>query len=159
MVIISCRIHGCIVFFSHSVPLKQKVKKSFWRDEQKDGTVLQIKDEGAAMDVDSTGLGPVSFSTLASRKVEEVGSANPVADFEALLARRDSTEWVGKAIQGMQKMIDRFFWSIVFFYRHLDISLNFVITRLCWYCPLLLKSLLRLSSDCLFANNIVRHKF
>lgn len=105
MVIISCRIHGCIVFFSHSVPLKQKVKKSFWRDEQKDGTVLQIKDEGAAMDVDSTGLGPVSFSTLASRKVEEVGSANPVADFEALLARRDSTEWVGKAIQGMQKMI------------------------------------------------------
>ena len=28
-----------------------------------------------------------------------------MADFEALLARRDSTEWVGKAIQGMEKMI------------------------------------------------------
>jgi ATP-dependent DNA helicase 2 subunit 2 len=51
------------------------------------------------MEVDS--VGPAS----SSRKVEEVGSANPVADFEALLARRDSPEWVGKAIQGMKKMI------------------------------------------------------
>lgn len=90
---------------SHSLFFKQKVKKSFWRDEQKDENMLQIKDEGAAMEVDSTALGPVSFSSLTSRKVEEVGSANPVADFEALLARRDSTEWVGKAIQGMEKMI------------------------------------------------------
>lgn len=65
--------------------------------------MLQIKDEEAGMEVDS--VGPVSFSSLASRKVEEVGSVNPVADFEALLARRDSPEWVGKAIQGMKKMI------------------------------------------------------
>ncbi|KAG0556988.1 hypothetical protein KC19_11G093300 [Ceratodon purpureus] len=92
--------------FSQVLPLiqntqKEKGKKSFWRDK-KDDNLLQIKDE-AGMEVDS--VGPVSFSSLASRKVEEVGSANPVADFEALLARRDSPEWVGKAIQGMKKMI------------------------------------------------------
>jgi len=93
------------LFFLSLFLFEQKVKKSFWRDEQKDEKVLQIKDEGAAMEVDSAGLGPVSFSSLASRKVEEVGSADPVADFEALMARRDSSEWVGKAIQGMEKMI------------------------------------------------------
>lgn len=92
------------------------MKKSFWKDEKKDENLPQIKDEnmlqikdenqpqvkdeGVSMDVDSAGLKSVS-----SRKVEEVGRVDPVADFEALLARRDSPEWVGKAIQGMEKVI------------------------------------------------------
>lgn len=61
---------------------------------------LEIKDE-AAMDV-----GPISFSSLVSKQVEEVGITNPVQDFEVLLARRDSSEWVPKALQGMKKIID-----------------------------------------------------
>lgn len=85
--------------------IQENGKKSFWKGERRDGNVLQIKDEPAFMDVDMKNPGSVSFNSLASRKVEEIGSANPVADFEALMARRDSPEWVGKAIQGMKKMI------------------------------------------------------
>ncbi len=67
----------------------------------KDGEVpLEIKDE-AAMDV-----GPISFSSLVSKQVEEVGITNPVQDFEVLLARCDSGEWLPKALQGMKKIID-----------------------------------------------------
>lgn len=51
---------------------------------------------------------------------------------------------------------DRVFVCLLSFYRHLDVDLDFVITRLCWYCPLSLKYLLRLRSDCLFANSILR---
>lgn len=83
---------------------KEKGKRSFWRDKLKDGEPLQIKDEEAAMDVDSTG-GPISFSKLAPMQVDKVRTADPVKDFETLLARRDSPEWVGKAVQGMKKMI------------------------------------------------------
>lgn len=80
---------------------KEKGRKRFWRERVKDGEVpLEIKDE-AAMDV-----GPISFSSLVSKQVEEVGIANPVQDFEVLLARRDSSEWVPKALQGMKKIID-----------------------------------------------------
>lgn len=90
---------------STSIFKQENGKKSFWKGERRDGNVLQIKDEPAFMDVDMKNPGSVSFNSLASRKVEEIGSANPVADFEALMARRDSPEWVGKAIQGMKKMI------------------------------------------------------
>lgn len=90
---------------STSIFKQENGKKSFWKGERRDGNVLQIKDEPAFMDVDMKNPGSVSFNSLASRKVEENGSANPVADFEALMARRDSPEWVGKAIQGMKKMI------------------------------------------------------
>lgn len=34
-------------------------------------------------------------------KVEKVGDSNPVEDFEAMISRRDSPEWVSKAIQSM----------------------------------------------------------
>lgn len=39
------------------------------------------------------------------RKVSEVGSLQPVKDFVAMLARRDSDEWVSKAIREMRKTI------------------------------------------------------
>jgi len=80
---------------------KEKGRKRFWRERVKDEEVpLEIKDE-VVMDV-----GPISFSSLVSKQVEEVGITNPVQDFEVLLARCDSGEWVPKALQGMKKIID-----------------------------------------------------
>lgn len=38
-------------------------------------------------------------------KVEEIGELNPVEDFEAIMRRRDSPEWVNKAINGMKAKI------------------------------------------------------
>lgn len=49
--------------------------------------------------------GQLSFDSLTARKVSEVGSIQPVQDFEAMLARRDSDEWVLKAIREMKKLI------------------------------------------------------
>lgn len=38
-------------------------------------------------------------------KVEKVGDSNPVGDFEAMISRRDSPEWVSKGIQSMKDKI------------------------------------------------------
>lgn len=38
-------------------------------------------------------------------KVEKIGDSNPVHDFEAIMSRRDSPEWVSKAIQYMKEKI------------------------------------------------------
>lgn len=35
-------------------------------------------------------------------KVETIGDVTPVPDFEAMISRRDSPEWVSKAIYGMK---------------------------------------------------------
>lgn len=40
-------------------------------------------------------------------KIETIGDLTPVQDFEAMISRRDSPEWVSKAIYGMKnKVID-----------------------------------------------------
>ncbi|KAI0500735.1 hypothetical protein KFK09_018951 [Dendrobium nobile] len=38
-------------------------------------------------------------------KVEKIGSSNPLKDFEEMMARRDGSKWVEKAIKGMQDHI------------------------------------------------------
>lgn len=38
-------------------------------------------------------------------KVEKIGDATPVQDFEAMISRRDSPKWVGKAIKDMKNKI------------------------------------------------------
>ncbi|XP_027107832.1 ATP-dependent DNA helicase 2 subunit KU80 isoform X2 [Coffea arabica] len=38
-------------------------------------------------------------------KTEKIGDANPVQDFEAMMSRRDSPEWVSKAIQYMKDKV------------------------------------------------------
>ena len=42
---------------------------------------------------------------MTARKVSEVGSLQPVEDFVSMLARRDSDEWVPKAIREIKKTI------------------------------------------------------
>uniref|UniRef100_A0A1D1Z9U1 ATP-dependent DNA helicase 2 subunit KU80 n=1 Tax=Anthurium amnicola TaxID=1678845 RepID=A0A1D1Z9U1_9ARAE len=52
------------------------------------------------------GLGNVASGILnavsSSMKVDKIGDLTPVKDFEAMIARRDSTEWITKAIKEMQ---------------------------------------------------------
>lgn len=38
-------------------------------------------------------------------KIEKIGDLTPIQDFEAMIARRDSPEWVDKAIMEMKKKI------------------------------------------------------
>lgn len=38
-------------------------------------------------------------------KVEKIGDSSPVQDFEAMMSRRDSPDWVSKAIQDMKNKI------------------------------------------------------
>ncbi|XAR63164.1 DNA helicase [Bertholletia excelsa] len=40
-----------------------------------------------------------------SVKVEKIGDSTPVQDFEAIMSRRDSPDWVNKAIKGMENKI------------------------------------------------------
>ncbi|KAF6138256.1 hypothetical protein GIB67_019426 [Kingdonia uniflora] len=49
-------------------------------------SVLSIKDESAT-------------------KIDSIGQLTPVQDFESMMCRRDSTEWVGKAVKDMKNLI------------------------------------------------------
>lgn len=46
-----------------------------------------------------------SSSNMSVVKVENIGNSTPLQDFEAMMSRRDSPEWVGKAINGMKTTI------------------------------------------------------
>ncbi|XP_057869345.2 ATP-dependent DNA helicase 2 subunit KU80 isoform X2 [Cryptomeria japonica] len=79
-------------------PKKDKMSKRFWRDK---APLSEEVGKDDSVDLQSD----ISFESLAARKVEEVGGLTPVQDFEAMLARRDSDEWVPKAIREMKKLI------------------------------------------------------
>ncbi|KAH9302338.1 hypothetical protein KI387_013921, partial [Taxus chinensis] len=82
-------------------PKKDKASRSFWRDKPSlpEEVGKDVGDDFADLQSD------ISFDSLAARKVEQVGGLTPVQDFEAMLARRDSDEWVPKAIREMKKLI------------------------------------------------------
>lgn len=48
---------------------------------------------------------PNSSEYTSAVKVEKVGDATPVQDFEAMINRRDSPQWIGKAIKDMKNKI------------------------------------------------------
>ena len=62
-------------------------------------------EESAWKDAGDDGKNGISFDSLAARKIEQIGSLTSVQDFEAMLARRDSDEWVPKAIREMKNLI------------------------------------------------------
>jgi ATP-dependent DNA helicase 2 subunit 2 len=84
--------------------LQKEKGRRFWQEGLEDGDKagniepgedpLQIEDQK-----------PLSLEFLSNKKVENVGSVNPVEDFEAMVARRDSGEWIPKAINGMMKIV------------------------------------------------------
>ncbi|KAJ9537208.1 hypothetical protein OSB04_029941 [Centaurea solstitialis] len=56
-----------------------------------------VKNEGQSTDLVA--------STSTTVKVETIGDTTPVTDFEAMISRRDSPEWVSKAIFGMKNKV------------------------------------------------------
>lgn len=48
---------------------------------------------------------PANLIEHASIKVENIGNLTPVQDFEAMILRRDSPDWVAKAIKDMKNKI------------------------------------------------------
>ncbi|MCO5563840.1 hypothetical protein L7F22_017489 [Adiantum nelumboides] len=98
-------IESVIKGFNNEFTLKvneEKGKRSgqFWREKDKVEEDARGEEDSAMDDVSQ-----ISFDSLTARKVSEVGSIQPVQDFEAMLARRDSDEWVMKAIREMKKLI------------------------------------------------------
>lgn len=77
-----------------------KLKKST-RRLLRDRTSGSFGEEVVKNDGRSTDLVP-STSTV---KVETIGDMTPVPDFEAMISRRDSPEWVSKAIFGMKNKV------------------------------------------------------
>lgn len=77
---------------------RKKSSRRAWRDkpsasDDEVGTDIKLSDnENAKMIKDEV-------------KVEKIGDLNPVEDFQAMMARRDSSKWVRKAIEEMQDYI------------------------------------------------------
>ncbi|KAK4476526.1 hypothetical protein RD792_015682 [Penstemon davidsonii] len=89
--------------FRRSFELKEhpKLKKSSRR-------FLREKPSGS--DEEGEGIGIVgqpmdAIEYTSEVKLEKIGDSNPVQDFEALISRRDGSQWVIKAIQNMKNKI------------------------------------------------------
>lgn len=71
-----------------------------------------MKEKPSGSDEEGEGFGhgsgaqPMDSIEYTSKiKVEKIGDLNPVQDFEAMMSRRDSPEWVNKAIKYMKDKI------------------------------------------------------
>lgn len=81
-------------------PKKKKSSRLAWREKSS----ASDEEVGANDNVpDNGGAKLIKGSFLV--KVEKIGDLNPVQDFEAMMARRDSSKWVKKAIKEMQDYI------------------------------------------------------
>lgn len=61
----------------------------------------KINDEGK----ENITAPPANLIEYTSIKVEKIGDSTPVQDFEAMISRRDSPDWVLKAINDMKNKI------------------------------------------------------
>ncbi|KAK4418764.1 ATP-dependent DNA helicase 2 subunit KU80 [Sesamum alatum] len=89
--------------FHRSFELKEnpKLKKSSRR-------VLKEKPSGSSEEgegISAVGQAMDAIEYTSNVKVEKVGDSNPVQDFEAMISRRDSPQWITKAIQSMKDKI------------------------------------------------------
>ncbi|KAL0397780.1 UNVERIFIED_CONTAM: ATP-dependent DNA helicase 2 subunit KU80 [Sesamum calycinum] len=78
-----------------------KLKKSSRR-------VLREKPSGSSEEgegISAVGQPMDAIEYTSNVKVEKIGDSNPVQDFEAMISRRDSPEWITKAIQSMKDKI------------------------------------------------------
>ncbi|XP_010277368.1 PREDICTED: ATP-dependent DNA helicase 2 subunit KU80 [Nelumbo nucifera] len=79
-----------------------KIKKSsrrLWREKPSGSN----EGEGAGDVSDAQAV--ESTKNESAVKVDKIGDLTPVQDFEAMMSRRDSTEWVNKAIKDMKNII------------------------------------------------------
>ncbi|OAY76711.1 ATP-dependent DNA helicase 2 subunit KU80 [Ananas comosus] len=77
-------------------PKKKKSSRRAWREKPS-----LSNEEVSAKDPTASNL--LEYSS--DKKVEKIGNQNPIQDFEAMMARRDSSKWVRKAIEEMQNYI------------------------------------------------------
>lgn len=75
---------------------KKKSSRRAWREKPS-----LSNEEVSAKDPTASNL--LEYSS--DKKVEKIGNQNPIQDFEAMMARRDSSKWVRKAIEEMQNYI------------------------------------------------------
>ncbi|GLU03848.1 hypothetical protein SLE2022_210230 [Rubroshorea leprosula] len=89
----------CRCFEVKENPKLKKKTRRFLRDKPSASS-----DEDCNGDV-SDALAVNSVETAPPVKVEKIGDLTPIQDFEAMMSRRDSPEWVGKAIKEMKDKI------------------------------------------------------
>lgn len=75
---------------------KKKSSRRAWREKPS----ISNEEVGAK---DPTASNLLEYSS--DKKVEKIGNQSPIQDFEAMMARRDSSKWVRKAIEEMQNYI------------------------------------------------------
>lgn len=80
-----------------------QLKKSTRRNlrEKPSGSDEERDDNGVTTDAQAVN----SFDTTLKTKVEKIGDITPIQDFEAMMSRRDSPDWVNKAINHMKNKI------------------------------------------------------
>ncbi|CAI0385506.1 unnamed protein product [Linum tenue] len=79
---------------SFEVKVNPKLKKSTQR-------VMEDNKAGGSDEEDEA----LAVRSSDDTHVDEIGDSNPVQDFEAMISRRDSPDWIGKAIQKMKNKI------------------------------------------------------
>ncbi|XP_073102897.1 ATP-dependent DNA helicase 2 subunit KU80 isoform X1 [Elaeis guineensis] len=81
-------------------PKKKKSSKRAWRGKP------SASSEEEGVDGEASGFQSSNLMKDSSNiNVEKIGNLNPVQDFEAMMARRDSSKWVSKAIKEMQNHV------------------------------------------------------
>ncbi|XP_064948605.1 ATP-dependent DNA helicase 2 subunit KU80-like [Musa acuminata AAA Group] len=80
---------------------KKKLSRRAWREKPSASNDEKVGVDGVVPKVQSSSL----KKSLSSLEVEKIGDLNPVQDFEAMMARRDSSKWITEAIKDMQHYI------------------------------------------------------
>ncbi|XP_038898554.1 ATP-dependent DNA helicase 2 subunit KU80 [Benincasa hispida] len=79
-------------------PKLKKPRRHYLREKASGSSDKEDNDEISAQIVESVSNMPIV-------KVEKIGDSTPLEDFEAMMSRRDSPEWISKAIIGMRNKI------------------------------------------------------
>lgn len=80
-------------------PKKKKSSRIAWRENLSISNEVGIKADGETSSTSHL------LKDSSAVKVEKISDLNPVQDFEAMMARRDSSKWVTQAIKEMQNYI------------------------------------------------------
>lgn len=76
----------------------KKSRRRFLREKPSGSSEKEDNEDIPAQIVDSA-------ANPSAVKVEKIGDSTPLQDFEAMMSRRDSPEWISKAINGMKNKI------------------------------------------------------
>lgn len=75
-------------------------------EDLKEVKTLKTTNDNSSVKVDNSDEKPSSaLQTNSAAIVDKIGNITPVLDFEAMLSRRDSPDWITKAIKGLRSKI------------------------------------------------------